>query len=1405
MAEQITHDVVKEAQSMGVNSPIDDPATTTNNSAGVGEALSDSTTAEPKPSEAIPTTSTNATSTNADQVGGAPRSDKAGGHVSAAPAPDSGKQQRSDTVPRERNELLVNGDSGEQSPAEDGTQQAIGEASGGSDTDISRPGSVDQAKERGSGHLRSNSVKKPAAFKSVSVTKNFLAKSAVSTPSARPGEKVAPAGQTSASTQQSAKPRLVAKSGSGMGNVPRSSLSKLNGAGTGPDASKVWNKNQPIPPPPPKQFTDEELKQQYGIHLATRLQADEAGKEAKWADIDDDEDDWAPDTVQWMDGTKSTVAAVENQPPPQEEPKPAPTETPLEASKSVPALATNTQRPGSTTGTKTILKPGASLSGSNKAGLVLKGQPEKPTLVAKPSTTAPVKSPWAPLPPVEKVSPIQISPPVQHAPPRYSQREPHGYDTLPPPPGPAKEIAPDDFNRSWRDDRGSRELFNSHSGRYEPVNEMRRGSFRDNNSFRQQPSVLQRPSQDGPAEPSAAFQTSRMSADGPAWGRRRNSSNVSGGSGRRMSFDRRAPDLPPVPTNMQRRESQSINGSEAATPGTPRQTFAKTHLSDSYHAGSDPHVSFTQRSSPNVSHVQPASPYGSVGSSAAPDGAAPGGPVQMESAVEVQNRLMREKLERARLAKQKEREAEEKEEAERKERLRKKLEAMGLANEPKSKPKDPSPTRSSPPKDKTVPAPMQSPPKPPVPTSEGEVAQYGMMKVHQPHPVKKPFHGDVTLAAPKSSRGAELCPKPSPSPVKVQAEVQPKTANSLFESSSTSANNLNHDNNKHNNAQLEQSQAQQSEAEARATPQAHKSTHHHPPTTWSTSLTQQPRAPWSGISSAPSSNVWGPPQIKDRALGNGTFDSGYTRGQPHPTAQQHSSQPQPGPPPALSLTASLKPSPSQPQITSNPPFAQQTMYTQTETMPAPQVNMGPKPVGNLTVTGSIAPRRQELSGWGNFTAQIHRDDRDMAVKARENLERMGGETMRPEFRETYKDQQGKKQEVVHGRVPGNATPEVSQPTVAPNMKTNNATALNESSSSQPVISQGGHLQPTGSTARSSRFFPRPAEATNQSSTTSSKSDSPPPPETESHPAFTGDTEHPVVKMPKPSPRVRLPPAATDPVVPVETPVSMPNRARMSFGARPLALDPEWQARFNGLLGKSPPSSVPAPITRPSNIQPALNARPGSLAVSASSRAPLEVRESVAPATVSLPNSIAKKIFAEDDNRDVTTRVSAEEVLLEEREFGSLPEVKLSKVPHLAANEPPVGFPSVHPDSKFHRTLDVTTKPVLNVRDIDHNAESIDIVIRLNNMREPITKAVPRKRSSRKGAGSKPKRTFTPTSATPSNSQPQRSSRKPSGYQGQGSNNHNNPRPPSGGNGWNSTRSTPPHNNNNWTRRPAPVH
>lgn len=58
---------------------------------------------------------------------------------------------------------------------------------------------------------------------------------------------------------------------------------------------------------------------------------------------------------------------------------------------------------------------------------------------------------------------------------------------------------------------------------------------------------------------------------------------------------------------------------------------------------------------------------------------------------------------------------------------------------------------------------------------------------------------------------------------------------------------------------------------------------------------------------------------------------------------------------------------------------------------------------------------QATGGWVDFTTQITQDDKIMAVKARAELARMGGETFRPEFRETYKDQNEKKETTVHSK------------------------------------------------------------------------------------------------------------------------------------------------------------------------------------------------------------------------------------------------------------------------------------------------------------------------------------------------------------------------------------------------------
>jgi hypothetical protein len=123
--------------------------------------------------------------------------------------------------------------------------------SGGSDTEASK---AETSKATGDekGHIRTaSSVKKFASFKPVSVNKTFLAAkgSTPATPS-KLGDK-GTAGSTTASTGLSSssaapRPRLVAKSGSGLrDSAPKASTAANGGkAGTTPDANAVWNKNR---------------------------------------------------------------------------------------------------------------------------------------------------------------------------------------------------------------------------------------------------------------------------------------------------------------------------------------------------------------------------------------------------------------------------------------------------------------------------------------------------------------------------------------------------------------------------------------------------------------------------------------------------------------------------------------------------------------------------------------------------------------------------------------------------------------------------------------------------------------------------------------------------------------------------------------------------------------------------------------------------------------------------------------------------------------------------------------------------------------------------------------------------------------------------------------------------------
>lgn len=115
--------------------------------------------------------------------------------------------------------------------------------SGGSDTEASK---TDPSKKDDKGHSRASSVKKPTSFKSVSVNKTFLASKATSsTSSPKLGEKSMISTSTPSaptSTSSTPKPRLVAKTASGLRDASKSSLSQ-NGR-PAPDGSAVWNKNR---------------------------------------------------------------------------------------------------------------------------------------------------------------------------------------------------------------------------------------------------------------------------------------------------------------------------------------------------------------------------------------------------------------------------------------------------------------------------------------------------------------------------------------------------------------------------------------------------------------------------------------------------------------------------------------------------------------------------------------------------------------------------------------------------------------------------------------------------------------------------------------------------------------------------------------------------------------------------------------------------------------------------------------------------------------------------------------------------------------------------------------------------------------------------------------------------------
>jgi hypothetical protein len=92
----------------------------------------------------------------------------------------------------------------------------------------------------------------------------------------------------------------------------------------------------------------------------------------------------------------------------------------------------------------------------------------------------------------------------------------------------------------------------------------------------------------------------------------------------------------------------------------------------------------------------------------------------------------------------------------------------------------------------------------------------------------------------------------------------------------------------------------------------------------------------------------------------------------------------------------------------------------------PEVSTGPQgvnapPAHNTTQKPSStlppqSPPRPAASDWGNFAATIAADDQAMMAKSRAEADRIGGQSFRPEIRETYTNKQGKTERTKHKKV-----------------------------------------------------------------------------------------------------------------------------------------------------------------------------------------------------------------------------------------------------------------------------------------------------------------------------------------------------------------------------------------------------
>ncbi|KAL4806423.1 hypothetical protein BDV18DRAFT_139461 [Aspergillus unguis] len=1284
MAEQNGHDVVNLTLSGGDPSPSDVPASTTDKKSAGGDEGERNTTA---------------TTISETKTGNEPEYQKMRTDLptESSDKERDGVQPDTVSVPGQIPEpqLTRAQDTSKQGPGSVASKvlelNGITSASDGGEDTASLAGSESDASRTESRvHSRAGSTKRPTTFKPVSFAKFSVPKAPGTPPVAKAPEKTPLSTGTPLGTPlQNPRPRLVAKTTSSL----RDSLAKTGASGArlgagGPDPNQVWNRNRPVQPTPPKHLTDEELKQQYGIHMTSRIQEDGGGTESKWADIDDDEDDWAPETIEWNDGTKTDLKTEAAQPEPvpiiQQAITSQPTaeaKEPFPSVEQVPAVKEtpkNIPKPVTSIGPNpTVLRLGASAERQARTtGISAKGSSNDKPSASSISPAPPAKSPWAPIPPVEKASPVM--PPVQVQPQMLApsrEKPTDGYNA----PIAPKEIAADDFNRSWKEKQtGTRELYNSRSGRYEPVPEPRKGSAHRNEQSFRAPSVLQRPAAQGehggPAEPSAAFQTHRMSGqDGVHWNRRRTSSNVSGGSGsfgRRMSIGR--PDA--VQRPIEARRGSQVN--EIVEP--PLQ--AREHYPGEPQAPGHGHAPQWPPREPTAAPgaVQQPAPAPSVdGQSGAPQ------PPQ-EDAVAMQERIMKEKRMEAR---QRRIEQEEKEEAAKRERIRQKLEALGPPPEkPKAKSME-SPEISK--AETTSAAPAQSPPKPPVPEPTGAPKQYGMMKVHHPDTVKRLIERE---------RGQDK-PVPATNARRVSSPNEPKAdAVGTINGHQTPHEPSRPVEDLHVDQNVEEDSSQ-----------------------WRGGINAPNYTPWAANpklvgATAPLTNPW-KPLSNDKTLGNGIFDQSLGNFQARDLGMRNH----------LGLEQSALPPSSQPFPTTTRSAQESTTISP---LPSPEARHAsydalspiarPGPIGPPRAQHSHWQHDARTAAWNDFHAVATKREVEENERLRNELNaaRENPNSLQVTFNETWRqvrtgDQAGQRQIVGISRsTDGNAP------------LPNPLSSLEHPAG--PLPFSDTHTRPIVSVPiRSSRFFPQATEHRKPVYEESDylRSPSPPPPEEVStHPVFHGDSHRPLVHLPAPKPVVKLPPKVTMPPPPPPTFASM---VASNTRPSPVSTSTNWQERINTLFGKK------------SSVQEKKNA----LAVSSASKEPLDVPQHIAAVSVSLPYNGE----SQPGDGEVTARqVEEAEAMFEDREVGSLPVVR---VPTMA---PPAAWRAAPTPSqaklraKVLKTMQVhSVEPYwVGFRDKDASPVS-QVIIRFPGTVEAKTMNLPRKAGSHTKSGPRTRPTFKP--------------------------------------------------------------